>query len=101
MTEIQQGANSVMAPAMIAASTEPPKKMLLLIPFHHFHGAAGYIPTPPVNFIIPWLICIFRGVIFLSLFAVMASLDYYSCGSHGRIPASTPIPWLFGSALFL
>ncbi len=56
---------------------------------------------PPVNFIIPWLICIFRVVIFLSLFDVMASLDYFGCGSHCRIPASSPISWLFRSDLLL
>ncbi len=50
MTEIQQGANSAIAPAMTAASTDPPKKMLLLIPFHQFHAAAGHIPTSTCSF---------------------------------------------------
>src|SRR5713101_1492185 len=39
MTEIQQGANKAIAPAMTAASTEPPKKILLFITYHNFHEA--------------------------------------------------------------
>src|SRR6266700_5244662 len=50
MTEIQQGANRAIIPAVTAASTEPPKKMLLLIPFHNFHGAAGNIPPSLCQF---------------------------------------------------
>ncbi len=50
MTEIQQGANKAIVPAITAASTEPPKKMLLLITFHNFHGAAGNIPTSTCQF---------------------------------------------------
>src|SRR6266702_3673552 len=45
MTEIQQGAKSAMAPAMIAASTEPPKKMLLLITSLYFQEAETRRPT--------------------------------------------------------
>src|SRR6266571_1306355 len=39
---MQQGANKAIAPAMTAASTEPPKKMLLFITHCNFHerGAA-------------------------------------------------------------
>src|SRR2546421_839274 len=49
MTEIQQGANRAIAPEIMAARTDPPKKMLLLMTSHTFHAAAGHIPPSPLS----------------------------------------------------